>query len=95
MDRELEATSVDTLANAWKIGERTVQMLYSSGYRTLKDLGNKNLLRYSRFEYIGNVRSNSIKRWIERDKKQRKDIIRNEIEKGSHSNTEIGKELEK
>jgi hypothetical protein len=94
LDRELEATSVDTLANAWKIGERTVQKLYSSGYRTLKDLDNNYLLRYSKFEYIGNVRSNSIKRWIERDKKQRKNRIRNEIEKGSHSNTEIGQRIE-
>lgn len=94
LDSELEATPIDILINAWKIGEKTVSRLYFSGYRTLKDLDNINLRRYSMPEYIGDVRFSSIKIWIESDKKRRKERIINEIKRGSHSNTKIGQEIE-
>ncbi len=94
LNRELETTSIDTLVNAWKIGEKTVLRLYSSGYRTLKDLDDISLRRHSMPEYIGDVRISSIQIWVEREKKRRRNRIINEIKKGLHSNTKIGWEIE-
>jgi len=45
-------------------------------------------------EYIGDVRFSSIKIWVEREKKRRKNRIINEIKKDLHSNTKIGREIE-
>lgn len=94
LDKELEATPIDVLTNAWKIGEGTVLNLYSSGYRTLKDLDNVSRQKLSRLEYIGEVRSHSIKNWVEKYKNQRKERIVNEIDKGFHSNTMTGQKIE-
>jgi hypothetical protein len=94
LDEELEEISIDILVRAWKIGEGTVLRLYSSGYKTLKDLDNVRYKRYSMPEYIGDVRFSSIVEWVEREKRQRRERLTNEVEKGSHSNTRIGQEIE-
>ena len=68
LDKELEAIPIDVLANAWKIGERTLWNLRYSGYRTLKDLKNIHLLRYSMPECMRDVWFNSIRRWVQKEK---------------------------
>lgn len=93
LNEELGKIPINELDRAWKIGEKTIARLYTDGYRTLKDLDNFRFRRSSMPEYIGEFRYTSIKTWYEKEKERRKKRIINEIQKGSHSDTEIGRNI--
>lgn len=94
LNEELGKISINELDRAWKIGEKTISRLYTDGYRTLRDLDNFKFRRSSMPEYIGDFRYTSIKMWYEKEKERRRKRIINEIQKGSHSDTEIGRNIE-
>ena len=94
LDQELRNTSINKIDDFFGIGEKTVQRLYDSGYKTLKDLDSFRFQRSNMPDYVGESKYRQIKKGYNEEKKKRKERIDNEIIEGLHSNTENGKKIE-
>jgi hypothetical protein len=94
LDQELRSTSINKIDDFFGIGEKTVQRLYDSGYKTLRDLDSFRFQRSNMPDYVGESKYRQIKKGYNEEKKKRKERINNEIIEGFYSNTENGRKIE-
>ncbi len=94
LDLELRNTSISKIDDIFGIGEKTVLRLYSSGYRTLKDLDSIRFRRSTMPDYVGDFKYDQINRWYTQEKRHRKERIIDEIGRGLYSGTQIGEKIE-